>query len=72
MNIRSETLKQTQQHSWYAMEGTAAAALAVDPAQGLASSDVDERRLAAIIAIGAVVPIVNVEVTKAFARRARN
>ena len=36
-----------QAHSWYALEGAAvAAALAVDPARGLASSDVNERRLA--------------------------
>jgi Ca2+-transporting ATPase len=46
MNIHSQTLKQTQQHTWYALESAAAAAaLAVDPARGLASSDVDERRL---------------------------
>jgi Ca2+-transporting ATPase len=41
-----QTLKQTQQHTWHALEGAAAAAtLTVDPAQGLASSDVDDRRL---------------------------
>lgn len=40
-------MKQTQQQSWHALEGAAAAAnLTVDPARGLASRDVNERRLA--------------------------
>jgi Ca2+-transporting ATPase len=44
MNTHSLTLKQTETHSWHSLEGAAvAAALAVDPAQGLASSDVNER-----------------------------
>lgn len=53
MNTFSQTLAGSsqatfdEQHSWYALEAAAAAAaLAVDPAQGLASSDVNERRLA--------------------------
>jgi Ca2+-transporting ATPase len=57
MNTLSQTLKPAriggsspafldQQHSWYAMECAAvAAALTVDPALGLAGSDVNERRL---------------------------
>jgi Ca2+-transporting ATPase len=47
MNTHLQTLKQAQQRSWHALEGAAvAAALTVDPARGLANSDVDERRLA--------------------------
>ena len=46
MNTDLETLKQTQPPTWHALEAAAvAASLAVDPARGLASSDVDERRL---------------------------
>jgi Ca2+-transporting ATPase len=58
MNTHSQTLTQAQiggasrttldeQRTWYALEGAAVAALlAVDPVRGLASSDVNERRLA--------------------------
>jgi len=47
MNINLEALKQTEAQSWHTLDGAAAAAaLAVDPAQGLASSDARERRLA--------------------------
>lgn len=47
MNTFAQTSKQTQPPTWYAMEGAAvAAALTVDPASGLASSDVNERLLA--------------------------
>ena len=58
MSTPSQSSKQTRvggawpavrdrQHTWHALEGAAAAAaLAVDPAQGLATSDVSERRLA--------------------------
>jgi Ca2+-transporting ATPase len=58
MNTSSQTLKQAgtgglsqatldEEHNWYALEGAAvAAALAVDPVRGLASSDVSQRRLA--------------------------
>jgi len=47
MNISSQTLTQTQPHSWHALEGASVAAvLTVDPAQGLSTSDVNARRLA--------------------------
>ncbi len=46
MKTHSQTLKQTQPLSWHALEAAAVAAeLAVDPAQGLASADVNERLL---------------------------
>jgi Ca2+-transporting ATPase len=46
MNTHLDTLKQTQPPTWHAQEAAAvAASLAVDPDRGLASSDVDERRL---------------------------
>ena len=46
MNTHLDTFKQTQPPTWHAQEAAAvAASLAVDPARGLASSDVDERRL---------------------------